>query len=107
MGVLFLINMFYVKPDYLEVIKGLTIPTFELSEITIVIALIGTTVVPYNFYLHSTAVLERGWHKNLKGNLEMMRFDTIVPIFIGGLATYGDRGRSWYSTASITSVRVW
>jgi NRAMP (natural resistance-associated macrophage protein)-like metal ion transporter len=87
MGVLFLINMFYVKPDYLEVIKGLTIPTFELSEITIVIALIGTTVVPYNFYLHSTAVLERGWHKNPKGNLEMMRFDTIVPIFIGGLVT--------------------
>jgi len=87
MGVVFLINMFYVQPDYAEMIKGLTIPRFELSDITLVIALIGTTVVPYNFYLHSTAVLERGWHKKPKKNLGMMRFDTIIPIFIGGLIT--------------------
>ncbi|QQD84801.1 Nramp family divalent metal transporter [Jeotgalicoccus sp. ATCC 8456] len=87
MGILFLINMFYVQPDYVEVVKGLIIPTLEIDKITLVIALIGTTVVPYNFYLHSTAVLERGWHKNAKTNLGMMRFDTIVPIFIGGIIT--------------------
>src|SRR5699024_8755144 len=87
MGVVFLINMFYVQPDYAEMIKGLTIPRFELSDITLVIALIGTTVVPYNFYLHSTAVLERGWHKNARANVTLMRFDTIIPIFIGGLVT--------------------
>jgi manganese transport protein len=87
MGIVFLINMIYVKPDYTEVIKGLTIPTFDVSHITLIVALIGTTVVPYNFYLHSTAVLERGWHKNPKGNLKMMRFDTILPIFIGGIVT--------------------
>lgn len=87
MGLVFLINMIYVKPDYTSLVKGLIIPTFEISNITLIIALIGTTVVPYNFYLHSTAVLERGWHKNPKGNLTLMRFDTIIPIFIGGLVT--------------------
>lgn len=87
MGLVFLINMIYVKPDYTNLIKGLIVPTFEMSNITLIIALIGTTVVPYNFYLHSTAVLERGWHKNAKSNMTLMRFDTIIPIFIGGLVT--------------------
>lgn len=87
MGLVFLINMIYVKPDYTNIITGLVVPTFELNHITLIIALIGTTVVPYNFYLHSTAVLERGWHKNARANVTLMRFDTIIPIFIGGLVT--------------------
>lgn len=87
MGLVFLINMFYVQPDYQQVFSGLLIPSFEISNITIIIALIGTTVVPYNFYLHSTAVLERRWNEKPEENLMMMRFDTFIPIFIGGIVT--------------------
>jgi len=87
MGITFLFNMFYVQPDYAETIKGLTLPLFEVSDITLVLGLIGTTVVPYNLYLHSSAVIEKKWYKNPKKNMRVMRLDTILPIFLGGIVT--------------------
>ncbi|MFD1170710.1 Nramp family divalent metal transporter [Oceanobacillus caeni] len=87
MGLTFLINMFYVKPVYSDVLFGLTVPRFEITDIMLVLSLIGTTVVPYNLYLHSSAVVEKKWHKKPKENLKLMRLDTIFPIFIGGLIT--------------------
>lgn len=87
MGLTFLINMFYVKPDYSEMIVGLTVPQFEVSDIMLVLGLIGTTVVPYNLYLHSSAIVEKNWSKKPKENLTLMRLDTIFPIFVGGLIT--------------------
>src|SRR5699024_8064906 len=87
MGLTFLINMFYVQPDYSEVIVGLTVPKFEMTDIMLVLGLIGTTVVPYNLYLHSSAIIEKKWHKKPKHNLKIMRIDTIFPIFIGGIVT--------------------
>src|SRR5699024_1038780 len=87
MGITFLFNMFYVKPDYAQTIKGLTVPIFEASDITLVLGLIGTTVVPYNLYLNSTAVIEKKWYKNPENNMRSMRFDTILPIFLGGIVT--------------------
>lgn len=87
MGITFLFNMFYVQPDYAETFKGLILPVFELSDITLVLGLIGTTVVPYNLYLHSSAVIEKGWDKAPKEKLGLMRLDTIFPIFLGGIVT--------------------
>lgn len=87
MGIVFLVDMFFTQPDYAAVIKGLTIPNFAGSDILLVTGLIGTTVVPYNLYLHSSAVLERGWHHDPKGFLPMVRLDTFLPVLIGGLVT--------------------
>src|SRR5699024_2850902 len=72
---------------YSEVIVGLTVPKFEMTDIMLVLGLIGTTVVPYNLYLHSSAIIEKKWHKKPKHNLKIMRIDTIFPIFIGGIVT--------------------
>ncbi|WP_193128238.1 Nramp family divalent metal transporter [Gulosibacter sediminis] len=87
MSAVFLIDMIAVGPNYGEMIKGLTIPEFSSSQVLLVTGLIGTTVVPYNLYLHSSAVLERGWHKNPKGFTGLARLDTIIPMCIGGLVT--------------------
>lgn len=87
MGLTFLINMFYVQPDYAKVFVGLTVPKFEMTDIMLVLGLIGTTVVPYNLYLHSSAIVEKKWHKKPKEHLKVMRIDTIFPIFIGGIVT--------------------
>ena len=87
MSVTFLIDMIFVKPDYPQMLAGLVIPKFEISDTMLVLGLIGTTVVPYNLYLHSAGIVERGWFKKPKENLKLMRVDTIVPIFIGGLVT--------------------
>ncbi|MGO1173074.1 MAG: Nramp family divalent metal transporter [Actinomycetaceae bacterium] len=87
MGLVFVVDMIVSQPDYGAVAQGLVVPQFSGSQILLVTGLIGTTVVPYNLYLHSSAVLERGWHKNPKGFLSMARMDTIVPVFLGGIVT--------------------
>ena len=87
MSVTFLGNMFYVTPDYAALGKGLVIPAFDPSDTMLVLGLIGTTVVPYNLYLHSSGVIERGWHEKPAEFIRLMRFDTFFPVFLGGIVT--------------------
>ena len=49
-----------------------------------VIGLIGTTVVPYNLFLHSSLVREK-W-KN-KESLPMATRDTVIAIVLGGVVS--------------------
>lgn len=82
MGIIFVTTMIVIKPDITGILKGVFIPSIPNSSIITVIALIGTTVVPYNFFIHSTAVHERfGDIKELK----YARWDTIISITIGGI----------------------
>ena len=81
----FIITAIVVRPDLGDIFAGLF--TFSMPEgegLTLVIALIGTTVVPYNLFLHASSVQDK-W----KGeeHLGAARFDTIFSIIIGGLIT--------------------
>ena len=59
MGLIFITTMILVQPDVGAIFKGALVPTVPNGSMLTVIALIGTTVVPYNFFIHSTAVHER------------------------------------------------
>lgn len=87
MGVVFVVDMLASQPNYGQVALGLVVPQFSSSQIVLVTGLIGTTVVPYNLYLHSSAVLERKWHLNPKRFAPMARTDTVIPVFLGGIVT--------------------
>ena len=85
MSISFIITAIVVRPDLGDIFAGLF--TFSMPEgegLTLVIALIGTTVVPYNLFLHASSVQDK-W----KGeeHLGAARFDTIFSIIIGGLIT--------------------
>lgn len=82
MGGTFITTMFLVEPDWSEVFGGAFLPSIPSGSIIMVIALIGTTVVPYNFFLHANAVHER--FNGLK-DLNLARWDTIISITIGGI----------------------
>lgn len=82
MGAIFITTMIVIKPDILGILKGIFVPTIPNGSIITVIALIGTTVVPYNFFIHSTAVHER--FGDIKA-LKFARWDTIISITIGGI----------------------
>ncbi len=84
MSFTFITTMIIAKPDLGELFKGAFIPSMPSGSIIMVIALIGTTVVPYNFFMHSTMVQER-WNK--PSDLKEARWDTIISISIGGLIT--------------------
>lgn len=81
MSVSFLSTAIIMKPDIGAVLKGF-IPSFPEDSLYLVLALVGTTVVPYNLFLHSAAVKEK-WRSIER--LKDVRRDLVVSISLGGL----------------------
>ncbi|GGP14951.1 Nramp family divalent metal transporter [Oceanobacillus neutriphilus] len=84
MSITFITTMFVAGPDILDLFKGAFIPTIPEGSILMIIALIGTTVVPYNFFIHASTVGEK-W--NSTNDLKAVRADTIISITVGGIIT--------------------
>jgi len=84
MSLAFLITAIITKPDMLGILKGAFIPKFPEESLLTVIALIGTTVVPYNLFLHAALVKEK-W--KTKTDLQFARKDTIFAVVLGGLVS--------------------
>lgn len=82
MALAFITSFFLVKPDFWSMVKGVSQPSITLDNLFTIIALIGTTVVPYNLFLHSSAVKN---HWSGPQHLSASRSDTIVSIGLGGL----------------------
>lgn len=81
MSLSFLLTFIIVKPNIQLIIKGM-IPSFPKNSLYLILALVGTTVVPYNLFLHSSAVKEK-WSK--PDHLNEMKKDLLVSICLGGL----------------------
>ncbi|MFH6604019.1 Nramp family divalent metal transporter [Maribacter algicola] len=84
MSISFLLTAIITRPNIVEVFKGLFIPSMPSESLLTVIALVGTTVVPYNLFLHTSLVSEK-WKS--KGDLKHARRDTFVSIALGGLVS--------------------
>jgi Mn2+/Fe2+ NRAMP family transporter len=82
MSLSFIATLILSKPDLVELFGGLVTPHIPTGASLTVIALIGTTVVPYNLFLHSASV-SRKW-KNAS-DLPLVRKDLYVSISLGGL----------------------
>ena len=80
----FVVTAIVTKPAIFAILKGLFIPKFPEKSLLTVIGLIGTTVVPYNLFLHASLVKER-W--KTKEDLVFARKDTIISIILGGLVS--------------------
>lgn len=84
MSVSFIMTAIITKPNLIEIFKGAFVPKFPNGSILTVIGLIGTTVVPYNLFLHASLVKEK-WKE--KDDLKSARKDTVVSIILGGLVS--------------------
>lgn len=84
MSLAFVLTFFVVRPDLMSMLTGMFKPTIPDGALLTVIALIGTTVVPYNLFLHAAASKQR-WHGH--ADLPAMRTDTVISIGLGGLIT--------------------
>jgi manganese transport protein len=80
----FLITAIITKPNLLEVFQGLLIPSLPEQSLLTVIGLIGTTVVPYNLFLHASLVKEK-W--KTKEDILHSKRDTIIAVGLGGLVS--------------------
>jgi Mn2+/Fe2+ NRAMP family transporter len=83
MGVVFLTTAIASRPDVGELLSGL-VPGAVADQAAMLTALglVGTTVVPYNLFLHASAVRER-WRG--VADLDAARADTVVSVAFGGL----------------------
>ncbi|MDG3582726.1 Nramp family divalent metal transporter [Galbibacter pacificus] len=76
-GLSFLFEMFFAKPDMHEVASGL-IPSIPNSDaLYIAIGIIGATVMPHNLYLHSSLVQTRKFNKNFKGIKQALKYNFV------------------------------
>ena len=80
MSVSFISALIIIKPDLTLILKGF-VPSLPRNSLLIVLALIGTTVVPYNLFLHSSAVRKK-WRS--KKYLKDFRKDLTLSICLGG-----------------------
>jgi Mn2+/Fe2+ NRAMP family transporter len=82
MSLAFISTAIVIAPNIGEVLKGVFVPSFPDGSILSLVALVGTTVVPYNLFLHASAVQEK-WKD--KTGLKAARTDILISISIGGL----------------------
>ena len=84
MSISFLVTAALTKPNLFVLIRGIFIPHLPEDGLLTVIALIGTTVVPYNLFLHASLVSEK-W-KSID-DLKWAKRDTLISIGLGGLVS--------------------
>lgn len=82
MAIAFVATFVIVRPDIAALFAGLALPTIPDGALLTVVALIGTTVVPYNLFLHASAAREKWVGAD---DLAAARTDTMVTIGLGGL----------------------
>ena len=84
MSISFFITAIMTKPDITSLLKGIFKPQVNSSNLIVVLGLIGTTVVPYNIFLHSSLVSEK-W--NSIDKLKVARIESFISILLGGLVS--------------------
>ena len=84
MGLIFLVCAFASKPNWGNVFKGLFVPSApDGSSWMTIAALMGTTVVPYNIYLHASSSAKK-WN-NPEVDIKTSMVDSVLAIGLGGI----------------------
>lgn len=84
MSMSFVLTAFLTRPDLGEVLSGAFTPRIPQGGLLTVIGLIGTTVVPYNLFLHSSLVREKWQGEKHLGDAVR---DTVLAVVLGGLVS--------------------
>ena len=81
MSVSFFFFFFLTKPSLYELLKGFLIPRWRPEIWKTIIAVLGTTIVPYNLFLHAALVK----HDLNRLQFSFLKRDTIIAVSFGGL----------------------
>ena len=84
MSLSFFITAIITKPDITNLLNGIFKPKINSDNLIIILGLIGTTVVPYNIFLHSSLVSEK-W--NSINKLKVARLESFISILLGGIVS--------------------
>jgi len=84
MSLAFLTAAVATGPSILDILKGMFVPSFPDNGTLIVMGIVGTTVVPYNLFLHASLVKEK-WEGST--HLSDVRKDLYISICLGGFVS--------------------
>jgi manganese transport protein len=87
MALLFMGLAFICLPALASLEPHRLMPGGSMNEITLVLALIGTTVVPYNLFLHATAARRRWQGISTEEAIKEARRESRLAIIMGGCIT--------------------
>ena len=71
-------------PSIIDILEGMFVPSFPDKDTLIVMSIVGTTVVPYNLFLHASLVKEK-WEGST--HLSDVRKDLYISICLGGFVS--------------------
>ncbi len=74
-GCSFLIEMFFAKPVFVDLIQGFIPSLPDSGALYLAIGIIGATVMPHNLYLHSSLVQTRRNKKDSAGIKEAIKYN--------------------------------
>lgn len=84
MSLAFIVCAIMVGPEISKVLQGIFQFRIPNNSLLTIVGLIGTTIVPYNLFLHASLVKEK-WHD--PSDLKLARKDTFIAVVIGGLVS--------------------
>ena len=84
MSLAFFITAILTKPSFIEIFEGVFKFNVPNGSLLTIIGLIGTTVVPYNLFLHASLVKEK-WHDPT--DLKYAKKDTLIAVVLGGIVS--------------------
>ncbi len=85
MSVAFIITAILTRPSLSGILSGMFSPSVSNDNLLMVVSLVGTTVVPYNIFLHSSLISQRWKHTS---DLSKIRMDTVISILVGGVVSF-------------------
>lgn len=87
MSLVFISTLIMASPSLADILSGFT-PSLPEGSITTVLALVGTTIVPYNLFLHSGVLAAKHDNKSdLQKVIKQTNVDTGLSITLGGVIT--------------------
>jgi len=87
MSVLFVATALAVSPSWSVILGDLLQPRLPPGSAFVALGLVGTTIVPYNLFLHASASAERFTEGTPHERLRDARLDLFVAIGLGGLVS--------------------
>lgn len=82
MSLFFLLTAIIVQPNFIDIAKGFIPTKASFGNIELILGLIGTTVVPYNLFLHASTISKK-WGKD--SSLKDIRAENRSAILMGGV----------------------
>ncbi|RUO27961.1 Nramp family divalent metal transporter [Aliidiomarina sanyensis] len=89
MSLAFLTTFILTRPDFLALFRGLLLPSIPAGGALTMLALVGTTVVPYALFLHAAGARSRWPAETVNKDvaLQEARADIVTSIPLGGLVS--------------------